>query len=222
LTRVTAGTEGRLSRGSFLAGLDRDLSEHQRGEIEGNYATNFGLISIRPDDAELCACILEKTVDLIPYPNGWFGVGRDDGGALPPGFGALAKMRFQTRIIDGREVVVARTEKKTTILGEKVPDGVIPEAWLKRVGEYELLNPDEGFPLTDPQIKLRDGQLCMSYRLPKLSPKIIQVPIRPISDTEAIILGLGRTRGETLRAYEEDGEERVRYSGYVGRRKLAE
>ena len=30
-------------------------------------------------------------------------------------------------------------------------------------------------------------------------------------DTEAIILGLGRTRGETLRAVMVDGEERLRY-----------
>jgi hypothetical protein len=57
----------------------------------------------------------------------------------------------------------------------------------------------------------------MSYRLPKLSQARIQVPLRPISDTEAIILGLGRTRGETLRAISVDGEERLRYSGFVGR-----
>jgi hypothetical protein len=58
----------------------------------------------------------------------------------------------------------------------------------------------------------------MSYRLPKLSGALIQVPLRPISDTEAIILGLGRTRGETLRAIDVDGEERLRYSGFIGRK----
>ena len=34
----------------------------------------------------------------------------------------------------------------------------------------------------------------------------------------AIILGLGRTRGETLRAVTVNGEERLRYSGFVGRK----
>ena len=58
----------------------------------------------------------------------------------------------------------------------------------------------------------------MSYQMPKLSPKIIQVPLRPISDVEAVILGLGRTRGETLRAVVVNGEERLRYSGYIGRK----
>ena len=58
----------------------------------------------------------------------------------------------------------------------------------------------------------------MSYRMPTLSSKIVQVPLKPISDTEAIILGLGRTRGETLRAMDVDGEEQLRYSGFVGRK----
>jgi hypothetical protein len=73
--------------------------------------------------------------------------------------------------------------------------------------------------VTEPKLKLNDGQLCMSYRMPVLSSKRIQVPIKPISDTEAIILGLGRTRGETLRAIEVDGEERLRYSGFIGRKR---
>jgi CubicO group peptidase (beta-lactamase class C family) len=218
LTRMTSGTEASQPKGKLLADLDKGVSASLPGELEGNYATDFGLISIKPQDAKLCACIVDETVDLIPYPNGWFGVVQDAGRSLPPALRPLAKLRFQTRVIDGREVVVAKRGDKTSILGEKVPDDVIPEPWLKRVGSYELLNPDNGFPLVDPQIKLRDGQLCMSYRLPKLSSKTIQVPIRPISNTEAIILGLGRTRGETLRAFVEDGEERVRYSGFIGRR----
>jgi hypothetical protein len=58
----------------------------------------------------------------------------------------------------------------------------------------------------------------MSYRMPLLSDKPFRVPIRPISDTEAVILGLGRMHGETLRAVTVDGQEHHRYSGYVGRR----
>ena len=165
-----------------------------------NYATDFGLISIRPRDAKLCACIVEETFDLIPYPNGWFGVGRDAARSLSPSLRPLAEMRFQTQRIDGRDVVVAMKDGKKILLGEKIPPAPVPEVWRKRVGRYELLNPDTGFPLTEPQVKLRDGQLCMSYKLPLLSPNTIQVPLQPISDTEAIILGLGRMRGETLRA----------------------
>lgn len=102
------------------------------------------------------------------------------------------------------------------LLGEKVQETPFPEVWRRRVGKYQLLNLDPGFPLTEPQVKLRDGQLCMSYKLPLLSSSAIQVPLRPISDTEAIILGVGRMRGETLGAVVVDGEERLRYSGFEG------
>jgi CubicO group peptidase (beta-lactamase class C family) len=219
LARVVAGMEGPVRPASFLDDGDRRRHPPLTGEIAGRYATDFGLVSIRPDGPELCACLADKTIGLIPYPNGWFGIGRDAGGALPPGLRPLAGIRIQTRLIDGREVVVAGRGDRESIIGDKVPDTPIPEAWLARVGGYELLNPDEGFPLMDPQIRLRDGQLCMSYRMPKLSPKTIQVPIRPISDSEAIILGLGRTRGETLRAFNEGGGERLRYSGFIGRKR---
>ncbi len=218
LSRFLAGMDGPAPATGFLADLKKEMEGETLAEIEGNYATDFGLISITPENAKVCACIVDKSYNLIPYPNGWFGVDRKAMGDMPRGIRPLANLLLQTRVIDGREVVVAKKGEKISVLGEKVPDTPVPQAWLARVGKYELLNPDDGFPLTDPQIKLRDGQLCMSYRLPALSPKIIQVPIRPISDTEAIILGLGRTRGETLRVIQDDGEERLRYSGFLGRK----
>ena len=202
----------------FLEGLEKKNVQPEVTDAAGDYATDFGLISIRPKDAKLCACIVEETFDLIPYPKGWFGLGAEAVGSLPGALRPLAAMQFQTQAIDGREVVVAKRGEQQVVMGEKVPDAPIPDAWLKRVGRYELLNPDDGFPLTEPSLKLKDGHLCMSYRLPSLSTETTQVPLRPISDTEAIILGLGRTRGETLRAFMVDGEERLRYSGFVGRR----
>jgi hypothetical protein len=201
----------------FLAELDKAATAPEPADIAGRYATDFGLIAIREPDPKLCACIIDETFNLIPYPNGWFGLGDDALGSLPRGLRPLAAMRFRTEHIGDREVVVARNGEERLVIGEKVPEAPVPQVWLDRVGHYEVLNPDPGFPLTDAELKLRDGHLCMSYRLPKLSQARIQVPLRPISDTEAIILGLGRTRGETLRAISVDGEERLRYSGFVGR-----
>ena len=218
LSRVLDAIPTHLSADLFLEQIERDMSRPVPAETEGNYATDFGVISIRPKDAKLCACIVDETFDLIPYPNGWFGIGGDDAAALPPALKSMAKMRFHTEVIDGREVVVAKKGDKKVVVGEKIAPGPIPQVWLDRVGRYQLLNPDEDFPLTEPQLKLNNGQLCMSYRMPSLSSKIIQVPVKPISDTEAIILGLGRTRGETLRAIEVDGEEQLRYSGFVGKK----
>jgi hypothetical protein len=217
LARTLVVNPAPLATDLFVNRLEQKRKDYQPAEMAGNYATDFGLISIRPRDAKLCACIVEETFDLIPYPNGWFGVEQNAARSMSPSLRPLADMRFQTQRIDGRDVVVAMRGDKKILLGEKIPPTPVPQAWVKRVGLYELINPDKGFPLTEPQVKLRDGQLCMSYKLPLLSPKTIQVPLQPISDTEAIILGLGRMRGETLRAVIVDGEERLRYSGFEGR-----
>jgi hypothetical protein len=127
-------------------------------------------------------------------------------------------MRFRSERIGDREVVVGMFKDKRILIGEKVPASEVPQTWLRRVGDYEVLNPDRKFPVTEPRLKMRDGQLCMSYKMPRLSDKTIQVPLRPISDTEAIVLGVGRNRGETLRALTVDGKEALRYSGFIGRK----
>lgn len=219
LSRVLDEMPSPLSARLFSDRIERDNAEPEPAETDGTYATDFGLISIRPKDAEICACLVDETFDLIPYPNGWFGIAEGAMASLPSSFKPLAKMRFQTQEIDGREVVVAQKGEKKVVLGEKIPEAPVPEVWLKRVGTYQVLNQDEEFPVTEPELKMNNGQLCMSYKMPVLSSKRIQVPLQPISDTEAIILGLGRTRGETLRAIHVDGEERLRYSGFVGRKR---
>ncbi len=201
-----------------LQAFSREVDDPLPAAPGGTYATDLGLISIRPKDAKICACIVEETFDLIPYPNGWFGVSQDSVDSLPPSYKVLGKLRFKTQLIDGVEVIVAQQGEERGILGEKIPPTPIPEVWLKRVGNYRLTNPDRAFPLTEPKVMLHQGQLCMSYKMPLLSNSTIRVPLRPISDTEAVILGLGRARGETLRAVIVDGEERLRYSGFEGKK----
>jgi CubicO group peptidase (beta-lactamase class C family) len=217
LTRILAEKQIPLPEGWLVSKLKKRRGDYQATESAGTYATDLGLISIRPRDAELCACMVDETLDLIPYPDGWLGVDQSSARSGSSTVRSLANLRFRTERIDGHEVIVAQKDGKRILLGEKVPAIPVPEIWRKRVGHYKLLNPDPGFPLTEPQVEILDGQLCMSYKLPLLSPKVIQVPLQPISDTEAIILGLGRMRGETLRAVQVDGEEHLRYSGFEGR-----
>jgi hypothetical protein len=86
------------------------------------------------------------------------------------------------------------------------------------VGDYQVVNPDPGFPLEDLRLRHEHGVLCMSYRLPVLTDQTVRLPLRPLSDDEAVIAGLGRTRGETVRMEERDGERLLRFSGFLARR----
>ncbi len=84
-----------------------------------------------------------------------------------------------------------------------------------------MTNEDPHFPVEGLRLENRNGVLHLRYRMPMLSHRAIALPIMAISDREAVTLGLGRTRGETVRIVDVDGEERLVYSGYQARRQSA-
>jgi CubicO group peptidase (beta-lactamase class C family) len=194
----------------------------QAGELAGRYATDLGLLAISPKRDKVCTCLTGRTFDLIPYPDGWFGVNglSLSGPASNPGpYQALSQLRVSTIKVMGREVMVVQEgSRHARLLGEKLAALAIPDGWRRRLGKYQVLNADPGFPMADIVIHEQNGVLCLMYRMPVLSSHRIRVPIQAISDTEAVVLGLGRTRGETLRVTRVNGEERLHYSGYEMRR----
>lgn len=190
---------------------------------EGHFATDLGLIAIQPQQESLCACMTGEQLDLMPYPQGWIGAAPSDqrGDASETDrlgsstLRRLRELRLQTRRIAGREVLVANTPQGERIIGEKVPQEPVPQAWQERLGAWRILNPDPGFPVTDLELKLTDDKLCLSYRMPVLSPERIQVPLRAVTNERAILLGLGRTRGDSVQMVEHEGQTRLRWSGYL-------
>jgi CubicO group peptidase (beta-lactamase class C family) len=185
----------------------------------GKYATELGMIAMHPDDKKMCACIIDKKLDLVSLPGSWFGLNKDSINMLPPEYQVFGDLQFATRSIAGREVMIVRRDGEIALLGEKVNLESVPLDWEARVGKYEILNPDAGFPFQDLEIWQVNGSLGISYRLPLLSGNTVRVPIQHLSENEAVILGLGRTRGDTIHVFHDDnGEERVRYSGYIARK----
>jgi hypothetical protein len=44
------------------------------------------------------------------------------------------------------------------------------------------------------------------------------IPLKALNETEAVVYGLGRGKGDTLRVIEKNGEELLSYSGFLLRR----
>jgi hypothetical protein len=70
-------------------------------------------------------------------------------------------------------------------------------------------------------VRLRqdNGLLIMDYALPLFMDARMSVAVTPLSDTDVITYGLGRTMGETIRMVNVAGEELLQYSGYLFRKK---
>ncbi len=224
--RVEPGLRGRrtlelLERapGPQQALLDQVLGGMPSAPITlaGEYATGLGILAFRPERAALCVCWLDESFRLRAERQGWHAL--DEGvESLPGVLQPLAGMRFQTRRIAGREVLLARRAGRETRFGEKVsplPD--LNPSWQARLGAYETLNADPGFPVRETELLAQHGHLCLAYRLPRLSRARIHLPLRAVSPAEAMVLGLGRTPGETVRMIQVGGGERLRFSGWIAR-----
>jgi len=63
--------------------------------------------------------------------------------------GELKDVGLSRASIGGREVLIARLGNQELLLGEKINPVPVPEKWLKRVGDYEIVNPEGDFLLFD-------------------------------------------------------------------------
>ena len=188
-------------------------------DFEGRYATWLGLIDVHRDGTRLKARISGWNFDLVPLEDKTFGVEFRLFGLIH--LRHLYGIDFDNVLlrhanVDGRRVVVMTFKGRDQVLGAKVQPEPIPAAWLARVGKMEIFNQDEYMHFRDNELVVDNGILVMKYRLkmPVLSEQSASLPIRPISDNEAVVMGLGRGMGETVRIDRESGQEVLHYSGY--------
>lgn len=184
---------------------------------EGVYATELGLMTVEPEKGKLCACMYQKQYDLFPLPGGWFALRGETGPGDDARLRILSRLQLRFENVDQHEVLIARDGAKRQVLGQRI-DGVIPSSWQNFVGRYHILNPDPDFPVEQLELHNEHGTLCLSYRMPKLSPLQIRLPLQPVSASEAIVVGLGRSRGDTVFLEIVDGQPQLRYSGYHAER----
>jgi hypothetical protein len=198
------------------AGIERPLVELpdvvtlSPGELlsyTGLYTTDLGLINIRLKETELYADAMGQSFRLLPYGEGRFSIEGSGG------------MELAIKVVDDRTGMVVYSGGVAQGLGERIEPTTIPEAWMDRVGFYEITNGKPGFLifLSDVQLKYENDFLVLHLTRSDTGDQLA-FPVGPLSDDEAVILGLGRNRGETISVVEVDSEEQLFYSGYLMRK----
>lgn len=192
------------------------LSPEEIRTYTGNYATPIGLVKAYGKSNFLEAEVLGNKVDLVPRADGMLALKYKLFGFIPISLGDLDNVGVCHAEAAGREVLLARSQSLDMVFGEKIaPSSSIPDKWLERIGAYEITNAgDDILFFDDVRVTNEDGFLMVEYSSPLIADEKVSFPISPISDTEAIILGLGSGMGETIRAITVDGHEELRYSGY--------
>ncbi len=183
----------------------------------GYYATGLRVFTVHSKNGKLYTRLMGREVQLVLHPSGQFSVRYRLLGLIPIKLGQIERMKFSLISIQGRKVLVLHYKGKRHLLGEKIESSPISEAWLKRIGEYELVDPGNYFPVIEKaQFKYEDNFLVLDVTIPIFGDYGIdrlRFAVQPLSNQEAILLGLGRNMGETIQVVSDHGIERLRYSG---------
>ena len=193
----------------------------KRDDILGHYATALGLISVKADGGRYRAQMLGKTLDLKLQPEGLFAPEYRFLGLFPIPISVMKEARLTTRRVGTQHVAVAYYRNQAHRLGTRIQPVRLSGVWRKRLGEYQAVKRD---PLLD-LVKLgnvalahTDGLLYFRYRVPGWLGLVVNIAMKPVSDTELVISGTGWLMGETVQVVRRDGKEALRYSGYEFRR----
>ncbi len=173
------------------------------------YIARSGIVELDMQASQLCECQTNRKVNLVPLPDGWFGLSPDN---------QQVTAKISEQVIGDHQVIVLERHGRKQRIGSRHQQKDNLFNWQQHFGDYEIVNPDEHFPVTDVRIFAEDNMTYMCYRMPKLSDKLIVLPITPVSEQEAITEGLGRSKGETLYSREIDGNRYLIYSGYIARK----
>jgi CubicO group peptidase (beta-lactamase class C family) len=196
------------------------LSKEALQRYEGWYATPVGAVNIRKTSGGLRADVMNRTLRLIPRADGSLALQYRLLGIFPIRIEELVGLGISRVDVAGREILAARMHGREFPIGERIRPGPVSAKWLGRTGEYEVANPGEDAILPE-KMRLRadSGFLYVDYSIPILFEGMMSFTLDPVSDTEAIIRGIGRGMGETVRVVTVNGKDMFSCSGYLLRKK---
>ena len=197
------------------------VSEQVLGAFEGSYMVQgIGLATIDRKGKHLRVRARGNTLDMVPRAGDRFSLEHRILGLIPTSLGKLDHILLSRRDVLGHEILVGTERGEDGLAGEKVQPRPIPATWSRQLGELEVVNPDDfSSLLADLRVGEEQGFMFLSYQVPALKQGETRVWFTPLSDAEAVVPGLGTGLGETIRLLGVGGEERLRYSGYVFRKR---
>jgi hypothetical protein len=123
------------------------------------------------------------------------------------------------REVSGIQGLSANLFGQDLIFDAKLEPTPVPEAWLKRAGRYELIYPYKNTNLMailnngKSNLALKNGFLHAELLIFPWSGETIKFALKPVSDTEAVVMGVGRSRGDTISVIKQNNEELLCYGG---------
>jgi hypothetical protein len=190
-------------------------SETVQGYV-GNYTTMAGLARIYACGSGLCADAVDHNFDLVRGSDGLFRLEYTLLGIFHIDLGMLGEIGFIQRVVEGRKLLVARIGEQEMLIGQHIEPMSNLQPWRRFLGDYENTNP--GSDRDGIHVKLIEEQGFLFVEITAAGSPAGKALLKPLSENEGILLGPLSDGGETVRVVQQDGEERVVFSGYQFRK----
>ena len=192
------------------------LSQRQLEQEQGYYASSAGLLSFKAGRGGLFTSLGGTPLKLVPLSDNSFIAKYSLWGLFTFSLPQLSKLKFSFCDIGSKRVLILENKGERMVFGEKVQPQPIGEVWEKRKGKYQVLDKEGSNWLRDVALTVEDGFLTLSGEIEGIGQ--LKAALLPFADT-AMIMGLGRNTGDTVRFETIAGQEIMFYSGYRFRKK---
>ncbi len=199
---------------------ERAPTRSELQQFDGNFDTLVGLAKVSTKSGQIDVEAVGQHFRLVPHEDGLLGIKYKVFGLVPVHVGAFDDIRLSIVSVDGRQIIVGRIGGESLMFGEKLKSTSIPEKFLERIGQYEIIGKIDGPSPEHIALTEDNGLLVGEVRFAEKPDLLLRIGFQAVSDNEAITAGLGSGRGDTLRLLEEDNEQRLGFSGYQLRKKL--
>ena len=198
--------------------------------IEGSYATTLGLVTVLPKKEHRRSYkvkALGRTFRLVPDKDHEhvYRMKYKLFGLFPISLGWIGHLKIRPELVDGKQLLVGYSGAAKRMLGEKVPPADVSAVWQNRQGRYVPVNnlqPDI-YKIKHIDLHYSTGYLTASVKMK--AGDVVKYALKPVSNTQAVVSGLGRSLGATLfwDNLDNDGsmssEDTIRYLGVRFKRK---
>lgn len=205
---------------SVVQAQERPPSSEELGLYDGYFDTLVGLAKFSTKSGSIDVDAVGRHFRLVPHEDGLLSLKYKVFGLVPVRVSAFDDIRFSIVPVAGRQILVGRIGGESLMFGEKLKPGRIPETFRQSVGQYEIIDPGDGPNPDSILLKEDNGLLIGEAHFPLAPDLLLRIGFLPISDDEAVTVGLGTGRGDTLRLITTGNEERLGFSGIRLRRKL--
>ncbi|MDX1915742.1 MAG: serine hydrolase domain-containing protein [Methylophilus sp.] len=182
-------------------------------DFAGHYAANeLGLVEVKSKQGRLSVDIAGKSLSIKRLPNGYMGLEYQLLGLFSINLGHLSDLEFTLANIAGRKVLLARSENRFYLAGEKISPKPIDSDWTVLLGEYQYVGSDKTVAKAIKRLalKVEKGFLLASIHTDEGEQKLA---FEPINNHQAVLSGLGRGRGETITFTKVDDDAFFQYEG---------